>query len=129
MGLFCFFKKKQSSSLINTWLYEADDMYANACEIKNPRGLDKYFIGKAMDYILQVLNSSNRVYQGLDKYRHTTFKLLKSKGGIATYLKTVTYDNVKLSRGIKVAVGDNYEETWSVSKVNGRVYIQTIERL
>ena len=112
-----------------SWLKTADKAYNYALSTHTLQGLSKYFEGNASTYIIDYVSSNKREHQGLDRYRHVEFKLDKSDGRVATYLKIVTYDNVKLQYGISVPVGDAYTEQWTVTKVSGVLKVCAIKRV
>ena len=127
MGLFS--KKPASSSSMTDWLYAADKVYNYAITTHIIQGVSKYFEGNAATYILNIVNSNRKEHQGLERYRRVEFKLNTSDGTTAMYTKSVTYDNVKLQYGVSVAVGDAYQEQWTISKASGSLKVCGIKRL
>lgn len=126
--LFCK-KKEPPRTGIDAWLHNANQCYEHAIEIQNPRGIGEYFDGAASTYIIHLCNSGQSLYQGLDKYRNTNFALQSSKNGTAKYRKDITYDDIKINRGVQVAVGEAYSELWTLSKENNKLHVHSIERL
>ena len=111
------------------WLHAADAAYNRACQTHMMQGTEKYFCNNALSFILSMVNSDKKDYQGLDRYRRVEFILEKSDGGRACYRKHVTYANVKIQHGINVAVGEAYDENWIVVKTDGILKVHDIVRL
>lgn len=129
MGLFGFGKKKGTSNRLVDWLYKVDQAYAYACQVKNASGLQDYLTRGCLAKQMERIRLGEKLYAGLDRYKHVEWRALSSQDNLIKYRKTVTYDNIKFSRGITAAVGEGYEEDWTVTIVDNKYYVSDIRRL
>ena len=85
-----FFAKQAVKKLtMNDWLASADAAYNLACQTHVLINIDKYFTCEAFQYIDRLINTNEKEYQGLDRYRHVVFTLKSSDGVTAIYTKVV----------------------------------------
>lgn len=78
--------------------------------------------------MLERIRMSERAYSGLERYKHVTWRVESNDGTSAVYVKTVTYDNVKISKGISAPVGSDYVERWTLVDENGKTKVSQIRR-
>ena len=132
MGLFSLFTKSTSElNAVNgkccnltKWLNKADDAYNNAFKSKSMQGLEKYLTKACYQKIAERLLTSDSVYSGLDRYRHTTWSPVQND----TYIKRVRYDQIKMSMGIYAKVGDDYDEVWTLVDLDDNMRVSSIKR-
>lgn len=67
--------------------------------------------------LIERIRLSQKAYSGLDRYKHVTW----TPTSLNVYIKTVSYDDVQISKGIKAAVGDSLTEEWTLI-LNGDNY-------
>ena len=67
--------------------------------------------------LIERIRLSQKAYSGLDRYKHVTWTPTSPN----VYIKTVSYDDVQISKGIKAAVGDSLKEEWTLI-LNGDDY-------
>lgn len=111
-----------------SFLEDADNVLTRAMQTKNTAGLDNYFTRGCLTRLLERIRLSEKAYQGLERYKHVNWKKISDDGTETIYMKTVTYDNVKISKGISAAVGSNYTERWTVVIDKGSPRISEIRR-
>lgn len=116
MGLFGFLKggNKPVASGTVGWLQKADAAYTYAMQSRDVSQLDTYFTRSCIQKIAEQARMQEKLYSGLDRYRHTNWAEVTQSEGSSTWLKEVTYDNVEMSHGVTVPVGDNYREHWII---------------
>lgn len=129
MGLFGLFRSKPSENSMIRWLNQADEQYNHALRVKNIAGLDRYFTRACIAKISEQARLSEALYSGLDRYRHTEWSKDPKDAAGLTWIKDVTYDNVKMSHGINVPVGDAYHERWLIVIDANTNKIDSIRRL
>lgn len=128
--MFGLFKKSPAQPKktgIEKWLEEADNAFLVACQTHIAKSLDQFFTGRAIRYCLKLMNTEDRLYQGLDRYRHTVFTIDSTDTN--TYYKTVEYDDIQLIRGISIPVGDAYKEVWVVHRNGKDTRVTEIRRI
>lgn len=126
MGLFS--KKPQKDSLI-AWLEKADDEYQKAFQSKDVSRLEPFFTRPCLSKLVENIRMSDKAYQGLVRYQHIQWAKGECSVEMAVYHKQVTYDQIKMSHGIVVPVGDEYSEDWTIIKENGVNKISSVRRL
>ncbi|MCM1218889.1 MAG: hypothetical protein NC548_30775 [Lachnospiraceae bacterium] len=126
LGLFGGLFKAQDKHV--SFLDKADDAYTRALQTKNAAGLDAYFTRACLSRMLERIRMSEKAYSGLDRYKHVEWKKLDDDGQVSHYVKTVTYDNVQISKGISAAVGQSYTERWTLVTEKGGTKISEIRR-
>lgn len=116
MGLFNFLfgNSEKSTNQMVKWLNEADAAYNRALQCKNARGLETYFTRDCLSRLYEIIRLSERPYQGLDRYKHTEWTEELTDNQSSTWIKDVTFDNVRMSHGVTVPVGDDYHERWKI---------------
>lgn len=124
MGLFSCFKKGQKDKLVS-FLSEADLAYTKAFQVKNVAGLEKYFTRKAVSKIMERVRFSEKAYSGLERYKHIDWKKINDN----VYIKIVTYDNVKISKGVTAPVGDAFNEEWTLVTIDTGAQVDAVRRL
>lgn len=126
LGLFG--SKTKSTGKHVGFLERADEAYTKAFATKNTAGLDTYFTRACLTKMLERIRMSERAYSGLERYKHVTWRVESNDGTSAVYVKTVTYDNVKISKGISAPVGSDYVERWTLVDENGKTKVSQIRR-
>lgn len=130
MGFFDLFKKGSASKdNITVWLNAVEDEYAKAFQVKNAQNLGEYFTRSCLIKQMERIRVGEKAYAGLERYKHIKWEKVSSTNDVAVYNKIVTYDQVKMSRGIVAAVGDNYTEQWEIVVENGLRKVNAIRRL
>lgn len=124
MGFFDSFKKKPEDKCVS-FLKEADTHYSRAFQIKNAAGLDRYFERTCLSRLVERIRLSEKVYSGLDRYKHVTWRKVAED----TFIKEVRYDDVKISKNVSAPVGDSYDEEWKVKLFNDTFKVVNLRRL
>ena len=120
MGLFGFGKPKDK---IVEWLNEADKMYVKAFETRDIVILKNWFSRDCCIKLSRVIvaTASTRLFVA-DSFKDTSWECIEKDDNTATYQKVVKYDGVKIA-SYKMAVGEDYEETWYVDILGKNSYI------
>lgn len=126
LGLFGGLFKGQDKHV--GFLEKADEAYSKAFQTKNAAGLDAYFTRACLSKMLERIRMSEKVYAGIDRYKHVEWKKLDEDETTTHYLKNVTYDNVQISKGISAAVGTPYSERWTLVREKGETKVSEIRR-
>lgn len=129
LGLFKKMKDASDNSDIIDWLGEANKEFELACQTHRLGNIGNFFQGEAFQYVNTIINVTDKEYQGLVRYRHTTFKLSKKMEKASAYIKSVRFDNIEIIKGISVAVGDAYDEEWLVRTCEPNMTVRKIRRL
>lgn len=119
MGLFT---KKNTSNGLKKWLEEVDSVYTAAFETLNVSELSKYTTREFAMEVFEDVRRNKKVYSGLGKYRHVSWKKQSENDKAIYVIKEVKHDHIKVTRGIVAAVGVDYKEQWTLLK-NGNVFI------
>ena len=126
LGLFGGLFKAQDKHV--GFLERADDAYSKAFQTKSAAGLDAYFTRACLSKMLERIRMSEKAYSGLDRYKHVEWKKLDENDVETHYLKTVTYDNVQISKGISAPVGTPHSERWTLVMEKGVQKVSEIRR-
>lgn len=124
-GLF----KKESKSNINSWIKTVDEAYNDAFETHDMSTLSKYVTRELAAELFQSIRSNQKVYSGLSKYRNVNWKKESEDTSRLTMLKIVTYDHIKVTRGIIANVGDDFTERWIILKHDNGMTLSSIRRV
>ena len=118
------FKKKDPCI---KWLEELDATYTGALRRKNARLLEPYFTRKCLTRVVELVNSSNDLLCGLERYRVVNYTVKSKEPESTVYLKQITYKNVKMGYGVEVPVGEALNELWTVVQENGKYLVADIK--
>ena len=130
MGFFDVFKKSNTSKdNIVMWLEAVDNAYSRAFQVKNAVGLGEYLTRGCLVKQMERIRMNEKAYAGLERYKHVKWEKSSSSNDVVVYFKIVTYDQVKMSRGIVAPVGDNYTERWEIIVENGLRKVAEIRRV
>lgn len=130
MGLFGFLKNKSNSDNAQVdWLNKVDQAYQRAFQVKNASGLSDYLTRTCLMKMMERIRMGEKSYSGLTRYQHTKWVKGKVEEDSTTWSKEVTYDQIKMSHGIIVPVGDESTESWLVVKENGVNKVAEIRRV
>lgn len=127
MGLFGFGKKPKENDKVK-WLNAVDKEYQRAFQVKNAAGLSKYLTRTCLAQMMERIRLGEKGSAGLARYQHVEWVPVPQEDGRKVWLKKVTYDNIKMSYGITVPVGDNCNELWSIVKENSDNKVSDIRR-
>lgn len=131
MGLFSFLKPKQptqSDAQVN-WLNKVDLQYQRAFQVKNVTGLSEYLTRTCLSKIMEQVRLGEKLYSGLARYQHTSWSKVEESNCSISWVKEVTYDNVQMSHGVVIPVGDNTSELWVVVREDGKTKVSEIRRM
>ena len=128
MGLFTFRKKADDNKTIR-WLNEVDQAYNKAFQTRNAAGLEKYLTRPCLATVMENVRLGQQVYAGLDRYRHVAWTNDGKTPDTSSWIKDVTYDDVKMSHGVVVPVGDAYHERWKLVIDTNQNRISEIRRI
>lgn len=112
MGLFS--KKSDTPTGLTAFLADADKALSKALQTKQIAPLQQYVDQNCARRIMARIRQDEREYAGLERYKHVDWAKIGSSGDTAKYKKSVSYDHVKLSRGVVAPVGIDYVEEWTV---------------
>lgn len=130
MGFFDIFKKSgNTGDNIVLWLNSVEAAYTKAFQVKNAVELGEYLTRACLVKQMERIRVGEKAYAGLERYKHLKWEKVSIKDSVAIYHKIVTYDQVKMSRGIVAAVGDDYREEWEIVIENGLRKVNSIRRL
>lgn len=129
MGLLTFFKKQPSESGTVAWLNKVDAAYNRAFQVRNVAGLEPYLTRPCLARVMEQVRMGEQLYAGLDRYRHVAWNCDSKTQDSDSWIKDVTYDNVKMSHGVTVPVGDEYRERWLLVIDTNQNKISEIRRI
>lgn len=123
---------KKSKSKVDTqtaWLNKVDTAYQHAFHVKNVMGLAEYLTRQCLSIMMERVRLGDKAYSGLDRYRHVKWVKITSSTEGTYWRKEVTYDQIKMSHGIVVPVGDELHEQWLVVKEDDIEKVSEIRRI
>lgn len=129
MGFFDIFKRKPNDSSQVDWLSKVDLAYQRAFQVKNASGLSDYLTRNCLVKLMERIRMGEKSYSGLTRYQHTQWVKGETTENSTTWNKEVTYDQIKMSHGIQVPVGDDSIECWVIVKENGDNKVSEIRRI
>lgn len=129
MGLFGFGSKSSVDNEIVRFLKDVDVIYTKALQVKQPAMLEKYMTRPCLTKQAEKIRVGEKAYAGLERYKHVTWKHVSSEDTTFVYNKEVTYDDIKMSHGIVVPVGDSCNEKWTVILDDGKYKVSEIRRI
>lgn len=129
MGLFGFGAKASVDKSVVGFLKDVDVVYTKALLVKQPAMLEKYMTRSCLIKQAEKIRVGERAYAGLERYKHVTWKHVSSDATTFVYNKEVTYDDIKMSHGIVVPVGDSCNERWTVILEDDKYKVSEIRRL
>lgn len=112
MGLFG--KRKDEPVGLVKFLTEADKALSLAYQTKRIQPLEAYVDQACARRVMERMRSNEKEYSGIDRYKHVNWSKQLGSGDSVKYIKSVTYDHVKLSQGVIAPVGIDYKEEWTV---------------
>lgn len=125
-----FFKRKKTKTDTQTdWLYKVDSAYQRAFQVKNVTGLSEYLTRQCLSNMMERVRFGDKAYSGLDRYRHVQWVKGEIEENNTHWIKEVTYDQIRMSHGVVVPVGDECCEEWIVVVENGRNLVSSIRRI
>lgn len=127
MGLLGRKKPKQDAQL--GWLNKVDAAYQRAFQVKNVACLSEYLTRTCLMLMMEKVRLGEKAYSGLDRYRHVNWVKGEVTPDKVCWTKMVTYDQIKMSHGIVVPVGDENNEVWVVVQENGQNKVAEIRRV
>lgn len=131
MGLFSF-GKKGSAGIGNpqvNWLRQVDEAYNRAFQTKNATGLENYFTRACLVKTMEKIRLGEKAFSGLSRYQKVTWVKKAESPERTIWLKKIEYDQIKMSHGVVVPVGDNTNEEWVVINENGVGKVAEIRRV
>lgn len=115
-----FFKKSKPDAGHVSFLMKADACLQQAAKTQDVRNLSKYFAdGECLQTVLKRVRKKEDADSGIASYRHVSWEQLEFAGFVYTYIMNVTYDDIKMSKGIYASVGDAHREKWKVYQAEG----------
>lgn len=125
MGLFG--KKPKAGSSGNSdvkFLMKADEEYVRAFQTRLLGNLDRYLTRLCCTKLMERIRMSDKEVVGMMRYRKTEWV----KQGDSVYVKNVSYEDVNMGCGVKVPLGDPYQEYWSLTTENNSKKVSEIRR-
>lgn len=130
MGLFGLFgKSSKSVDPTIAWLSKVDAEYMKAFQVKNVTGLADYLTRPCLARVMEQVRLGEKMYAGISRYRHTDWKKVSDTETESVYTKYVTYDDVRMSHGVTVPVGDRVTEKWILVLDNLTHRVSDIRRI
>lgn len=127
MGLFGFSKPKKDAQV--AWLDKVDAAYQRAFQTKSAAGLEEFMTRQCLVRLLERIRMGDKAYSGLERYRHVDWAKGECTPTSVTFIKKVTYDQIQMSKGIIVPVGDESTENWVIVQENGISKVNEIRRV
>ena len=127
MGLFGRKKAKVDPQVV--WLNKVDAAYQRAFQVKNVTGLANYLTRPCLSIMMERVRLGEKAYAGLDRYRHVTWVKGAVKPEGIQWFKEIQYDQIKMSHGIVVPVGDEGKELWIIINEEGQDRVSEIRSL
>ncbi len=124
MGLF-----KHKRPPLNTWIRKVDMAYTRAFETMDVSEVAQYMSRPLAMRVFENVRHGEKEYSGLSRYRSVTWRKAEESGSQVTMLKVVTYNHIKVTRGIIAAVGADYIEQWLISKLQETFEVTDIRRV
>lgn len=126
--MFGIFGKKQkcTESAIMSFLREADKAYVKALETKNVQMFEQYCTLPMSRNIEEIIGKGNLPYFGLERYRKVTWENLPEE---LHYKKNLTHEDVKVTAKVRLALGDDMVELWTVVCQDDKYKVSDIVRV
>lgn len=109
------------------FLEAADNAYIQMYQSKSIKTFTPYASRELLYNLADMLPEADLRLFGSDKYRRREWLLVDNSSVFFRVKKQVTYKNIELRSGIKVALGDDMEEVWTVTRVNNKYCVMNIE--
>lgn len=106
------------------FLMKADEEYVRAFQTKLLGNLDRYLTRLCCTKLMERIRMSDKEVVGMMRYRKTEW--VKKEESV--YVKNVSYEDVNMGCGVKVPLGDSYQELWSLTTENNNKKVAEIRR-
>ena len=77
---------------------------------------------------MEKIRMGEKAYAGLARYQNVSWIKGEVTPDEMQYIKKVSYDNINMSHGIVIPVGDEAREVWVIVTENGKNKISEIRR-
>lgn len=128
--MFGFLKKVKNTTTMSNgdpFLDKVDLLYQKAFTSRNPSVLDGYMTKKCLSSTAERIRLNDSSNQGISRYRHTVWTKLNATPESTDWRREVTYDDIKMSYGITIPVGDATTEIWTVVFVDNKQLVASIK--
>ncbi len=127
MGLFG--KTKAKKNVLNTWIAMVDAAYTRAFETMDISDVSQFMSRELAMKVFETVRRGEKEYSGLSRYRNIAWKRESEKNDKIQMLKIVTYDHIKVTRGIIASVGSDYKERWTIDRHGDDFMVTDIRRV
>lgn len=110
------------------WLSNVNEIYVRAFQTKNANDLPKYFTRICTVRIMERIRMGEKAFSGLSRYQNIKWMPGPSVPNGEVWIKELTYDNIKMSHGIHIPVGDATKEEWHLIFENNEPKVNEIRR-
>jgi len=128
MGLFGRKLIKEKKDAVIDWLEQVDLAYQRAFQVKNASGMAEFFTRSCLMKTMEKIRMGEKAYAGLARYQNVSWIKGEVTPDEMQYIKKVSYDNINMSHGIVIPVGDEAREVWVIVTENGKNKISEIRR-
>lgn len=129
--MFLFKSKPKSKVGHVSFLQKADACLDKAFQTQDIRELPRFFEkGECLRSMVKRIQNKENFDVGVVRYRHINWQLLEEAGDTFTYIKDVSFDDIKVSKNLMAAVGDAYKERWKIfQRPDGSTTVIEVRRL
>ena len=125
--MFGFLKKNRNpKNAALVFLEKVDEVYQLAFAKKSPQLLIKYMTKGCLTRVAERIRLNDSSNQGISRYRHVKWSLVSEESGKAKWHREVYYDDIKMSYGIVVPVGDSSNELWELQQTDNSRLVSDI---
>lgn len=122
-----YFKKKDKKASIIVFLNKADEAYILAHKSKDIRYFIPYCTPKLSYKIDEKIQKGEEILFGISKYRIRDWDI-KEGDKVCVAYKSLNHESIKLTKDIKIAVGDRLEEEWLIKNGDDYIIVDIKER-
>lgn len=125
-GIFKHKLKTPNGSSNSNFLDKVDSAYQKAFDRQNPSFLEDYMTRRCLVLISEKIRHNKCSNAGVSRYRHVNWVKVASEPDCYVYRREVTYDDIRISYGIVVPVGDATTELWEIRNIDSKNLVSDI---
>lgn len=118
--------KTLTGATSSSFLDKVDKAYQQAFARHNPSLLEGYMTRKCLVLVAEKIRVSDSADSGISRYRHVNWTKISNDPSASLYRREVTYDNINMSYGVVIPVGDSTSEIWEVQNVENKNLVSDI---
>lgn len=99
------------------YLNTVSDLYIFSLTHNNTKFVSKYVSREVIENMTEELASKNVRDFGTDRYRRREWEILKIEDNIAVIRQYLLFKNIKLRKGIELAMASDIIEDWKVQQI------------